>query len=73
MSAVIDTVTADTVEQGDVIEYVGKRGQSHTLGVDSVEDTGGDILITGWPDDLPGGEKVTVRFQPDDYVDIIGS
>ncbi len=73
MSTVIDTITADTVEEGDVIEYVGKKGQSHTVQVKTVEDKGNHILVTGLPDDLPGGEKVTIRFQPDDYVDLLGA
>lgn len=77
MSTVIDTITADTVEPGDVVEYVlGKgprRGQTRTLSVKSVEDTGSVIYITGVPDDIPGNETITVPFSSDDYVDIIGS
>lgn len=77
MATVLDTVSADQVEIGDVIEYVRatgpKKGQSRVLEVTDINDTGSVIYITGIPDDVPGNDKVTVPFLADDYVDVLGS
>jgi hypothetical protein len=71
---VIDTITADTVQNGDVIEYVTPKGKTRTLAVTGEpEDNGTHILVTGIPEDIAGNEKVTVRFEPDDYVDLLGA
>lgn len=70
---VLFTTTADTLEPGDHIEYVTGKGKSRTMAVTEVDDQGSIIAVTGLPDDIPGGEKVTVSFQPDDFIDILGA
>lgn len=68
---VIDIVTADTVEDGDTIRY-GYKGKVFTVDVKGTpEDTGSRIVVKGYSHEL--GENITVKFQPEQRVDILGS
>lgn len=69
---VIDIVTADTVQDGDTIRYVTRKGVTFTLDVKGEPtDTGEKIKVRGYSHE--SGENITVTFQPDQRVDILGS
>lgn len=74
MSEVIDTISADSVEVSDLIQYVHK-GQALTLEVKSVEEIKGEH---GWRVHVRGyshesGDNVTIKFRPDQRVDLLGA
>ena len=75
MASVIDIVDASQVEDGDTIRYRGKRDGKvfeFTLTVSGEPvDEGTKIVVKGNSHDT--GDKVTVRFRPDQRVDILGS
>lgn len=67
---VIDTVSADTVEATDTIQYVHK-GRTFTVDVKTVDDIGAHVKIRGYSHET--GDNVTIKFRPDQRVDILGS
>lgn len=71
MPSVIDTVDASTVEDTDTIRYTHPKHGEITLDVKSVDDRGNSVFIRGYSHEL--GENITVRFRPDQRVDILGS
>lgn len=72
MSSVIDTVTVDTVEDRDTIQYTTPKGQTFTLDVKGdPEDRGDKIAVYGYSHEF--GENITVKFSPSQRVDILGS
>jgi len=69
---VMDTVTADTIQDGDTIQYVTGRGDTFTLDVKGEpDDRGNKIAVRGYSHEL--GENITVKFSPFQRVDILGS
>lgn len=69
---VIDTVTADAVQDKDTIRYVTPKGRTFTLDVKGEpEDRGDKIAVRGYSHEL--GENITVKFSPFQRVDILGS
>lgn len=72
---VIDIVDASTVEDGDTIRYTHKRdGKTQTFTLDVTgepDDTGSHIAVKGYSHET--GDNITVRFRPDQRVEILGS
>jgi hypothetical protein len=71
MASVIDTVESATVEDTDTIRYVHPKHGVITLDVKTVDDRGNTVHIRGYSHEL--GENITVKFRPDQRVDILGS
>lgn len=66
----LDTVEAHTLEHGDVVTYVTRKGE-HLLTVNSVLDLGDKVEVTGYSHE--SGDTVTKTFEPDDLFDIMGA
>ncbi len=64
---IIDTVSADSLEEGDQITF-RDRAYVEIMTVRAVVDEGDSILITG--DSWQSGDKVTYILDPDRTVDL---